>query len=344
MESYFLNDSFEECFLVDGVCKPVSREGAVLLLGWDGLEMEDRKRGMEALAAVMRGKARIFGPEAYFEMAYEAECGIEFIFSVPGRGLVLFRLCEFNSLEADDCMRYVDDISREEAAAAFADSAFVADEFASLSRKEYVGILQHFRDTVNVCMADEDTELMEEEFQGFREGLKLLYRAYLRTSAKCRCVAAIPKGTDGKRIRAILDSGKRRSRVMNMRHLYVEKYAEMAENNLRGMKAMGLKGTFLPEKTDTPVRVRARVHCLKAAHSFMLEVNSALCKAGKDNARRMEELHHIGLTGERANDMLKSDEFGNVGFPPYSVAGSLGRIKAAEQVLERVSGDGKEEA
>ena len=312
-----------------GKYRETDLEGAVGRLEFDNLKMNCREEGPERVAAMAAGKAARFGRDTGFDGVYESGDELELVFTKQEGGDVSFYLYWEADAPASDCKRYLDDISREEA-----DAAFSAGSCGGIfSRKEYTDLLQGFRDKLEFLLyGKKNAERREAEFQAFREGLKLVYQAYLRAAGKSFSFSS--EGKSWQEVEALFRQTNKAERLKDMRHLHVEMYAALAVDEAERTLSRDGGGSLMPVPGDGMEKVRACLGRLKAVHSYMVEVNRVLHRAGKDRVRRAAELYKMGLDEKAVEKVLRPDELSNVGFPSYAMCRSLGRIKVAERMLK----------
>lgn len=344
MKKFILKDGYREFSLAvlrSRTYREMERTGAALLLERDCVEAACREEGPERIAAALAEKAWLFGESAVFKGVYEAEDGLELVFTSPGRGDVTFSLYWMADAPACDCKRYLDDISLEEAEAAFANPDLGSGAGPVMVRREYTDFLQQFHDRLETVLAGKRLEKRREaEFQAFREGLKLAYRAYLKAE-KRRALLSL-KGLSGAEMNASFARARKRSRITEMRHLHVEMYVETSMEAVKSASRSGSPDDHLPVRGESQEKMYRDLKALKALHASMVEVNRVLRRAGKERARQEEGLRGLGLDERMAGKVLERDALSNIGFPSYSLFRSLGRIKLTERLLDEAMA--KEEA
>lgn len=336
MEKLVLRDDYRGYMLVDVRKRryiEVEKSGAVFLLGRDCVGVACRKEGPERVAAVMAEKARIFTEGTVFKGVYETEGGLDFVFSSPGRGDITFSLYWMADAPACDCKRYLDDISWEEAEEAFDDPHLGAGGFPAIVRYEYTGFLQRFYDKLEAVLAGKrKAKRREVEFQAFREGLKLAYRAYLR--AEKRCLPSPLEGLSGKELEALFARARKLGNIKDVRHLHVEMYEEVCMSAVAASSRRRRWEDCLPVPGECAEKIFHDLKMLKVLHDSMMEVNRVLHRAGKDRQRQEEELRGLGMNERMVGKILERDSVNNIGFPSYALFRSLGRIKVAERLLQ----------
>lgn len=80
-------------------------------------------------------------------------------------------------------------------------------------------------------------------------------------------------------------------------------------------------------------KLREKLEAAEKAHRMMKEANRIIRKAGSQEGK-MTELVALGFTQEQSENVFKADCFGYVGFAPYSLTNSNGRMM---QIKDRIA-------
>lgn len=89
-------------------------------------------------------------------------------------------------------------------------------------------------------------------------------------------------------------------------------------------------GGISSDDPDALDKLRDKLESLRRHHELMKAANAVIRK-GKTEADRIAGLMSLGISEVEAQDILKPDCFGYVGFPPFSLKNSNANIRRVEQ-------------
>ncbi|WP_300700964.1 DUF3560 domain-containing protein [Bacteroides sp.] len=106
---------------------------------------------------------------------------------------------------------------------------------------------------------------------------------------------------------------------------YYERKAEAAENN----------DNIYLEDDDAVDRLQEKINSLEKAQLMMKAANKIVRNTKLSDAAKIEQLHELGYSTDKAPLLLKPNYAGCIGFPSYSLSNNNARIHDAKTRLER---------
>jgi hypothetical protein len=228
---------------------------------------------------------------------------------------------------------FEDDIPESLARAAHEGTSHVPEERGRQERSAYANTLrqdyEHFREQAE---RGGTVHLLEEEFIRYRAGLATRTLAYLRS--RSRCLSSMITGpanfptarnqkrnaTADKRSEELLDYRKR-AKAAILRKLWPDLQPIRAGDG------------------DALDRLKANLEQLEGAQAQMKAANAAIRKHKKDGRdTQLQALEALGFPRGAADDLLKPNSFGDVGFADFTLKNNnanIRRVKARIEVIAK---------
>ena len=113
-------------------------------------------------------------------------------------------------------------------------------------------------------------------------------------------------------------------------------FATMDKADYYAQKAASVgTGGISSDDPDAVKKLREKLDSLKSSHEWMKAVNAAI-RRNKTPDRQIPALVALGMTEERAAELLKPDYCGRIGVPPYSLQNSNANIRRVEQRIREL--------
>lgn len=230
-------------------------------------------------------------------------------------------------------MDYRNDISESLALAAHSGTSFVPETRAMQERDGYAATLaQDYENMRAQAEKGHALDLLEAEFERYREGYRKRYRAHL--ASRSRCISTMITGASNFPSRR----NEKRNNIAHKRLTDLTEYRERALASLRRT----LRPDIAPirtEDSDASQRLAEKLTKLEAIQARMKSANLAIRKHKKTGeASQVAALVAEGFSEARARDLLKPDFCGRIGFADYELTNNgaeIRRCKARMVTVER---------
>ena len=111
-------------------------------------------------------------------------------------------------------------------------------------------------------------------------------------------------------------------------------YLDKSEYNEQKAAAVGTGG-ISSDDPDALVKLKEKLKSMKRSHALMKAANAAIRK-GKTPDRQIPALLELGLTQSQAEELLKPDFCGRIGFASFSLQNSNANIRRVEQRIREL--------
>lgn len=164
---------------------------------------------------------------------------------------------------------------------------------------------------------------LDAEFARYRSGYAARYRAFLQSHA--RCISSMIAGPSNFPVRRAQKANAATDRRTNDLIEYREAAMKAATRNLRPDLRPIMSGD-----SDAVARLEEKLQALQDEQSVMKAANAVIRKK-TDDAEKIAGLMRLGISEQRAPQLLKPDFCGRIGFADYELknnSANMRRIKA----------------
>ncbi len=229
-------------------------------------------------------------------------------------------------------MSYASDIPASVAAAAFQGTSFNPERRAESARNEYAQTIAQDLETLRQHATKGGTlDQLDEQFDRYRAGLRSRYTAWL--SSESRCVSSMiagPSNFPARRMQKRADIAHRR---MGDYIQHREAALKAAIRNLRPDLRPIMSGD-----ANAIERLTAEIAQAEAVQARMKSANAAIRRTKKAGpGAQVAALVALGFSESRANDLLKPDFCGRIGFADYELTNNGANIRRMQERLNKIS-------
>jgi hypothetical protein len=229
-------------------------------------------------------------------------------------------------------MTYASDIPMSLATAAHSGTSFVPEKRAEQHRTEYDETLTEDYETFRKHAVQGGTlELLDEEFSSYRAGYRSHYTAWL--SAKSRCISVMITGPSN-------FPSRRNAKRNDTEHKRCE---DLIEFRKRAMAAVirNLRPDLRPIMSgdeDATDRLSEKIAKAEEEQNKMRAANAAIRKHKKAGAEtQIRALVDLGFAAVIAEELLKPDFAGRIGFADYQLTNNNANIRRMKERLAHVA-------
>lgn len=210
--------------------------------------------------------------------------------------------------------------------------AYEALSFSPEQRAE--SFIEDYNRTLNKALGElqatagndhEKKELAEKLFEEFRQGYKS--RTLSLLAAKSRMMSSMiigPARFPTRKNQKALDMERKRSEERNA---YLDKFLKRAKNKLHPKTVTD---------QDDPVQFyQNKIDELEQLRDMMKSINKIIRSKRLSEEQKIEQIMAKGLPRQRAEELLKPDFAGRIGFAPYQLQNLGARIRDSRKHMER---------
>jgi hypothetical protein len=222
----------------------------------------------------------------------------------------------------------------QKAVAAHSGTSFVPEQRAQTERQEYAAMLfrdyQEFRKHAEIGGT---IDLLEKEFEKYREGYRKLYLAWL--SSRSRIVSWMISGRTNFPERRM----KKCNQVEAKRLERLTEFRKSAKDSIIRNLRPDLRPVMAGD-SDATKRLSEKIAAGERLQEQMVAANAAIRKNKKAGTEKLTAaLVALGFTPDQAAILLRPDYLGNIGFPSYRLRNNAANIRRMKERLDRISHD-----
>jgi len=227
--------------------------------------------------------------------------------------------------------RFREEIPFELAQAAHAGSSFVPEQRAQQERDGYAAQLaSDFEELARYATTEEKRATLETEFARYKVGYRRRYLAYL--SARSRVMSPMITGPSK------FPTARNRKRL-DAEHARFEEL-----EGFRGKALEQIRKALRPElrpvmagDDDAIDRLRAKIANAEALQALMTNANKVIRANMGNPFAQVAALVTLGFHTGKANDLLKPDYMGRLGFASYELTNNGANLRRMKARLEEIS-------
>jgi len=228
-------------------------------------------------------------------------------------------------------MTYINDIPEALANSAFAGTSFTPEKRGASYRADYAATLE--RDYAAMQAEAEKGGTLagfDAEFARYREGYAKRYRAWLASHG--RCISSMITGP----ARFPTARAEKRSRVADARMNECIEYRERALSAMRRNLRPDLR-PIMSGDADAVERLAAEITKAESVQAHMKSANAAIRKYAKaGHAAQAAALVDLGFSPKLAEEALKPDFCGRLGFAGFDLSNNSANIRRMRDRLEQI--------
>jgi hypothetical protein len=231
-------------------------------------------------------------------------------------------------------MQYVADISQQTAHGAFQGVSMSPERRGDTFRAEYSSTLEADYEHFKAHAAKGGTlHLLEDEFARYRAGYAQQCRAYLTSSS--RCISSFITGPSNFPVRR----AEKRNNVAHQRLNQMIAFRERARKAIIRALRPDLR-PIMAGDADALERLQSELEQAEARQERMKAANAAIRKYMKAGAEaQLTALTFMGFAEGIAQELLKPDFCGRIGFADYQLTNNSANIRRVRQRMERLAQD-----
>lgn len=228
-------------------------------------------------------------------------------------------------------MNFATDIPTSLAYAAHAGTSFVPEKRAQQIQDEYAATMATDYEIFKTHAVKGGTlDKLDEEFERYRTGYRTHYTAWLRS--KSRCVSVMIAGPSNFPSRRMAKRNDIEHRRLEGLIKFEKRAKEAVIRNLRPDLRPIMSGD-----ADATERLGAKIAEAEALQERMRSANAAIRKHKKaGEAVQVAALIELGFSPTHANELLKPDFCGRIGFADYQLQNNNANIRRMKERLEGI--------
>jgi hypothetical protein len=227
---------------------------------------------------------------------------------------------------------FISDVPLDLAQQAHAGTSFTPETRGEQERASYAATLvRDFENLSRYANTDEKKTQLEHEFARYRAGYKQRVIAHL--SARSRCLSPMITGPSNFPTR-------RNEKLNNVADRRLQELVEFRERALAAIRR-ALTPELRPVMagdSDAVERLKAKIAAAEELQQRMKAANAAIRKYAKAGAEaQTAALVALGLTKANAEELLKPDFAGRIGFADFELQNNNANIRRMKKRLEQIS-------
>lgn len=230
-------------------------------------------------------------------------------------------------------MTFENDISLSLAQSAHHGTSWTPERRAEQERNDYAATLKQDYEAFRQHAVKGGTlDLLEEEFERFREGYRKRYQAYLHSRSRVVSWAiAGPSNFPARRMQKRSDIADRR---LNDLFEFRDRARKAVVRNLRPDLRPIMSGD-----SDAVQRLQEELEKLEALQARMKAINAIVRRKPKNESTvgKLAELQDLGVSEQRAQELFKPDFCGRIGFADYELTNNSANIRRIKGRIEQLS-------
>lgn len=233
--------------------------------------------------------------------------------------------------EAEALAGALSDIPMQAAVRAHSGTSFVPEQRGEQIKREYVATLRaDYRAMARYADTPEKLATLAAGFAEYRAGYSGKVRAWL--GARASCVSTMIAGRSGFNVRRAEKKNRSADKRAEEMSGYRERLLSALEKELRPELRPIMSGD-----ADATSRLRGKIAKLEELQERMKAANAAIRKEKKRGpAAQMAALVALGFKPGQAEELLKPDFCGRIGFAHYQLQNNGAEIRRAKARLEAV--------
>lgn len=226
---------------------------------------------------------------------------------------------------------FLSDIPAQLARDAYSGTSFTPERRGESAREDYARTLASDHASLTELAARNGTaDLLEGEFNRYREGYAKRYRAYLASNARCLSwMITGPANFPSAR-------NEKRNNIAHKRLTELVEFRERALSAIRKVLCPAARPIMSGDE-DAVERLQAKLAEAEEMQARMKAANAVVRKHFKDKVAGVAALVAMGFSEENAAKLFEPDCCGRYGFPDYALTNNNANIRRLKGRIAEVS-------